>query len=146
MKVFDQMMESVAKLTLYNPSDRHIREKIKLLGLENVQSQKKTTSENISLEGEISKLLKPIKNPLLKYSQNLFLNETLNDWPIPQILTNLVITPKNLLSTIKKRIEYTFDDYPLLTEENKDAQKVLNPILKEFCLKFDLKIFDVPAS
>lgn len=104
--------------------------------------------ETVSLEETLDDLLKPLKNPLLKYGQGLFLfNQDLpkNDF-IKHNLTNMVFTPEHILYVIKKRVEFTFDEYPLLNDENKEAQRNLVPVLNEFCTKFSLNLFNVPST
>jgi len=104
--------------------------------------------EEFGLEESLDELLRPVKNPLLKYGQGLFLfNQEIsqNDF-IQNNLTNMVFSPEHVLYVIKKRVEFTFDEFPLLSDENQGAQRVLVPLLNEFCSKYDVKIFNVPST
>ena len=139
-------MEHIARLDQNTIKDSQTQEIIRTLGVSSLQNQQNENSQVKGIETEVSVFLKPIKNPLLKHGQILFVNTNFNEWSAKGVLDEIIMTPKNLFSLIKKRIEFTFDDYPLLTEDNKDSQKILLPILQEFCKKFNLKIFNVPAS
>jgi len=104
--------------------------------------------EKIGLEETLDELLKPLKNPLLKWGQSLFLfnQENLPNDFTRQNLNNMAFSPEHVLYVLKKRVEFTFDDYPLLTEEDKDAQKTLVPLLKDFCAKYGLNMINVPST
>jgi hypothetical protein len=97
---------------------------------------------------EISDLLKVPNNPLLKYSQNSFLvyKEIYDEKALRACLRTIPLTPDHILFVIKKRIEYTFDKYPQLTDDNKKAQKTLNPVLRDFCAAYNLHMIPVPIE
>ncbi len=55
-------------------------------------------------------------------------------------------SPDQILFILKKRVEFTADQYPLLTDDNKKAQKTLNPLLREFCSKYGMNMITVPTE
>lgn len=150
-EIFDSKMEALSRSDLSKPKNI-ILDTSQVIRVPTVE--KKTVGkrdefdDSVGLEGEVKELLKPIKNPLLKYGRSLFLHETpkLKDKLQKENLSNILLTPEHIVYLIKKRLEYTFDDYPLLTEENKQAQKVINKSLEEFCAKFKLNMIEVPST
>lgn len=108
----------------------------------------KQREEVLDLEEAIKELFVSNANPMIKYGQSLFLsgNDVVSSEVMKNILGTMIFSPEHILFIIRKRIEYTFDEFPLLTEENKQAQRILNPLLEEFCQKFKIKMFDIPSS
>jgi len=115
---------------------------------ESFQAGFKGREEVLDLEEALKELFTSSANPLTKYGQSLFLhgNDVVSSEVMKNTLGGMVFSPEHILFVIRKRVEYTFDEFPLLTEENKQAQKILNPLLEEFCQKFKLKMFDIPSS
>lgn len=144
MNSFIKLEDKDLNLELVPPSQNTLQ-------MEREYESKPRTAERrnrINLEEEVASLLTCPENPLIKYGHSSFTSEitSFNEHFVKENLATIAFTPENILYTLKKRVEYTFDDYPLLTEENKEAQKLLNPILEQFCAKFDLKMLDVPST
>lgn len=104
--------------------------------------------EGSMLTKEIKELLNPPKNPLLKYAKLSFVgNKGLyEEQSLKECLKTMPFAPEHVLFLIKKRVEYTFDKYPLLTEDNKQSQKTIKDALGEFCNKFKLDMIKVPKE
>ncbi len=113
-----------------------------------MQAFSKQREEVLDLEEAIKELFTSNANPMIKYGQSLFLqgNDVVSSEVMKNILGTMIFSPEHILFIIRKRIEYTFDEFPLLTEENKQAQRILNPLLEEFCQKFKIKMFDIPST
>ncbi len=110
--------------------------------VENPQNQGK-----LGFDESLAELLKPSVNPLFQHGKELFMYDNQGGYiSAKHILANTVLSPNHLLYIISKRVEFTAAESPKLTDQNKDSQKLVVPLLEEFCKKFDLQMLHIPST
>ena len=111
-----------------------------------MRQQKGSISGDIKTE--VLRLLQSPQNPLTKYANmNLIRYPNLfQESELKAALNSSLPTPEYLLFLIKKRVEFIFDKFPNLTDENKRAQKALSQPLNDFCKVYNLEMIEIPSD